>query len=68
MTDITYFTIKRKSECKVCFDRSINYVKLPCNHCLCRSCLDDMRTYRLRRCPFCNTRFSAVDYRDSKRV
>ena len=39
-----------KSQCKICYDRTIDKYLINCGHTICTSCVK-----KCRRCPFCST-------------
>lgn len=45
-------------ECKVCYDIFFKPITLPCQHTVCKKCVDDLLRVRLRYCPYCRGRFN----------
>uniref|UniRef100_A0A914D8M7 RING-type domain-containing protein n=1 Tax=Acrobeloides nanus TaxID=290746 RepID=A0A914D8M7_9BILA len=51
---------KQDWECKVCFDKTIDRALVPCGHCFCHCCVEQMENniFGPRECPICMTRIT----------
>jgi late competence protein required for DNA uptake (superfamily II DNA/RNA helicase) len=53
---LSTITTEVKEECAVCFEDTVEFVQLECNHFFCESCINKIRNNNQIKCPLCRNR------------